>query len=201
MRKLLILASVCTTFFLTGCVNFMQPATQSLPEVLKENPEKAAIAIIYDQFFPSGGLVGLACYNEEMKDYRFMTGMLTGHSHVTLVEPGRYIVVPTSETLRYATVEVEAGKIYGLEVSPLIGWMNPRIDLDKREMDAKFVKEFKKLNPVVGNEQGENGFREMLVNKVHKLQTKGTRTQNTLEATDGLPFNEFLSLFNASPIK
>lgn len=204
MKKLLLLASLCTTFLLSGCNSISKPASTPLADLLTQNPEKGAIAVLYDTsivldgLLLRGGFVAVACTNEAKKDFRFLSPLWPDQSHVTMVEPGRYAVIPSGETLTYATVEVEAGKFYALNISPHTGWLTHRVSLDKVVIDEKFIKKFKSFERFDATKYGYERCIEYLTPKVFRLHKHGIRLENTLEASDGMPFNEFLSIYNST---
>lgn len=203
MRKLLLLSLACSVIALTGCSasKYSQVVTEPVTTVMQEQHSQAGVAFIRTTSFGAAISAPIACYKEELNDYRFLGVLNAYESALAMLEPGKYIFVVGGESQSAVKGELDAGKLYSLRVSPRLGFWKARFKLTKVDVDSDLAKELKTLRRVTPNELGLKSMAPKMEKKVNVIKREGAPTEFTLEAKDGLPFDEFKVLFDQAPAK
>ncbi len=200
MRKFLILSLVCSALALTGCSasKFSRVVREPVTTVMEAQPAQAGVAFVRTTAFGAAISAPIACYKEELDDYRFL-GVLNAHESVlAMLEPGRYVFVVGGESQSAVKGDLESGKLYALRVSPRFGWWKARFKLKRVEVDAELAQDLKKLRRVEPNSLGLRKMARKMEKKVNVIKNAGAPDFLTLEAKDGMPFEEFKVLFDAT---
>lgn len=203
MRKFLLFSLVCSTLALTGCSvsQYSQVVTDPIPAVIQTQNTQAAVVFVRDELDGSAVSAPIACYKEELNDYRFLGVLNAFETSLVMLEPGQYVFVVGGESQSAAKGDLEGGKLYALRPSSRFGILKSRFAFEKMAIDDKFAKKAKTYPRIEPSAKGFTDMAPSMEKKVNVIKRKGAPTDFLLTPEDGMPFEEFKVLFDKAPIK